>query len=896
MHVFAAIQSLWSAKRRNRPPRRELMAAFQDKYANFQTLLAANTELLGIIADIERKLDGQTVFGSAYNDAQSMRCIFHTARMVRCLEKMAGRPYPVLDKALAEISSRIKTVEKNVPGPTLAVQPLVVPYTDVRRDSADLVGSKNANLGEIMNTLGIPTPRGFAITTAAFRHFIRLNDLLGTILRMRRKADLIETETILEVSQTIQQQILSATVPRDLATAIGDAYEQLAVDVASGSSEINVTMRSSALGEDSSISFAGQYLSVLNLPPQRMLDTYCRIAASLFSPEAIAYRQHMGISFDMAVMAVACQETIDAKASGVMFTRNPVDPTRNQILIDAVWGLGPFAVEGIVPTDTYTLSKDASPVLIDAWQVPKEKQLVAGPGGDLMAVPVPAAYRQRPCLTESQACRLAEYGLRLETYFSCAQDVEWALDRDDRLIILQARPLRVHAVEIGQCRSRHEPVPGFPVVLEGGQMACAGVGFGPVVHVHGENDVAAFPDGAVLVSPLAASHLVVAMAKAAAIVTDTGNVSGHMASLAREHMTPTIINLKNATATLAPGSVVTVDAFSGRVYRGCVRDLIETNDKPAGIMFDTPIYKDLRRRADLIVPLNLKDTRSPRFTTEQCRTIHDIMRFVHETAYMEILQLGDLLTDQGGGGLRLKTSLPLELYAIDLGGGLAPDTAEKGYVQVDQVVSLPFSALLDGMLCSALQTGGSRPANPGGFFSAMTRQMHGPPNLAGDRFGGRSYAIISDRYMNFSSRVGHCCSLLDAYCSKTEAKNYINFRFNGGPDDDTRCGRCARVIENVLNELGFLVNAVADRVTARIAKQDAGVLTEKLDQIGRLLIFIRQMDMFMHSDVSVPEMAAAFRKGDYHFIVRFFESPAPRVPENGPRCRSGRGRSGRRCG
>lgn len=864
MTLLGRLRSLVGERAADPPSRQKLMAAFQDKYANFQTLLASNTELLDIIADIERKLEGQTVFGSAYIDALSMRSLFHTARMVRCLEKMGGRPYPILEQKLDNISSRIRAETEKAPLPVLAVHPMVLPYASVRRDSVDLVGSKNANIGEIMNGLGIPTPRGFAITTAAFRYFLRFNDLFGTILRMKRKADLIETETILEISQTIQRQILAATVPHDLAAAISDAHGRLAADIAPELATVNIAMRSSALGEDSSISFAGQYLTVLNAPPERILDDYRRIAASLFSPEAIAYRLHMAITFDMAVMAVACQETIHARASGVMFTRNPVDPAQNRILIDAVWGLGPFAVDGIVPPDTYILSKDQRPALVDAWVVPKEKQLVAGEGGDLMEIPVPAEYRQRPCLTDDQACQLAEYGMRLEAHFGGPQDVEWALDHDGRLVILQTRPLRVHAVETGQRRGIHAPVPGFPVLMEGGQIACTGIGHGPVFHVRNAADMAAFPDGAVLVSPLASSQLVVAMAKAAAIVTDTGNISGHMASLAREYMIPTILNLKNATTTLAPTTLVTVDAFSGRVYAGRVPALIDAEYHTSGIMIDTPLYRDLRRRADLIVPLNLKDPRSPGFDPDHCRTVHDIMRFVHETAYTEIFQLGDLVTDQGGLAVRLDAHLPLDLYVIDLGGGLSGDAAGMRRVRADQVESVPFAALLAGMLSDALISREPRPVNLGGFFSVMTRQMIEPPNLAVERFGDRSYAIVSDRYMNFSSRVGYHFSVLDSYCGKTDAKNYINFQFKGGAADDLRRGRRARVIEAVLSALGFLVNTVADRVTARVAKQSAGVLSEKLDQVGRLLIYTRQMDMLMHSDALVQEMADAFLRGDYH--------------------------------
>jgi hypothetical protein len=355
MLFLKKLRYLFSGREADQLSRQQLMAAFQGKYANSQTLLASNTELLGIIADIERKLEGQTVFGTSYIDALSMRCIFHTSRMVRCLEQMAGRPYPVLEKKLADIFNRIKS---------------------------DAVTHK--------------------------------------------------------------------------------------VKTHAGSSLVNVSLRSSALGEDCTLSFAGQYLTVLNVPPPRLIEDYRRIVASLFSPHAIAYRLHMAITFEDAVMAVACQEMIDALASGVMFTRNPVDPADNRILIDAVWGLGPFAVDGIVPPDTYALSKEQAPRLLAVAAVPKQKQLVADTGGQLKEVPVPDDCRQRPCLTESQACLLAGYGMRLEAYFGTPQDVEWALDRQGRLVVLQARPLRVHAAESGPPKRTGTPVAGHRVLMEDG--------------------------------------------------------------------------------------------------------------------------------------------------------------------------------------------------------------------------------------------------------------------------------------------------------------------------------------------------------------------------------------------------------------------------------------------
>ena len=133
-------------------------------------------------------------------------------------------------------------------------------------------------------------------------------------------------------------------------------------------------------------------------------------------------------------------------------------------------------------------------------------------------------------------------------------------------------------------------------------------------------------------------------------------------------------------------------------------------------MTGTPAYRALRRRADLLVPLNLLDPRSPHFSPENCRTVHDIMRYIHEKSYEEIFQLGDRVTDRGRLSVRIKGPLPIDLYVIDLGGGLCLDAATIYSVTADQIVSAPFKALLAGMLHEGLRPLEPRPVNFSGFF------------------------------------------------------------------------------------------------------------------------------------------------------------------------------------
>jgi len=860
--IFSELPIFRLFRSRRGPSRQELMAAFHVKYDNFKLLLESNTELLKIISDIEQKLRGQSAFGLPYIEAQTMRAFFHCSRMIHCIEKMSGQPYPLLKKVLDDIQQVIKG--EGSPTGRTSCRDFILTYPQIlSHELVDSVGEKNANVAEVQNHVHLTVPRGFAITTAAFGHFMTANRLVEVVQRLKAKADIIETETILQVSEQIQQIMAESDVPEDLGRMILDAFDELDSGTPASCKPLKISMRSSAIGEDSTLSFAGQYLTVLNVPREKILEEYKNILASLFTPRAIAYSLHMGIPFTDASMAVACMEMIPAQASGVMYTRNPVNPVDNRVLINAVWGLGPYAVDGIVPPDSYFLSKDDPPVLLKSRIQEKTVRLVGRPDGYVVEETVAEELRQQACLSEEQARELAASGLKLEAHFGCPQDVEWAMDNEERLVILQTRPLRME----GRDSDGKTFDPGIPegatVLLGDADVACPGIGFGPAVHIRTEADLAAFPDGGVLIAVQASPQYVIAMNKAQAIITDFGSIVSHMASLAREYMVPTLMNTRQATSLIAPGTEVTVDAYNGRVYQGRVPEVIDSGLRHGGFVVKGPAYHALRRRADLIVPLNLTDPQSAQFAEQNCRTIHDIMRFIHEKSYAVVFQLGDLVTDRASISARLKAPIPLDLYVIDLFGGLRVDATRVASVTPEEVTSVPFRALLKGMLHQDLAVPQTRPVNLSGFLSVMSEQMVPQAGTGGERFGDRSYAIVSDKYLNFSSRVGYHYSVLDCYCGKTPAKNYINFQFKGGAADDVRRSRRARMIEKVLGSLGFLVETTGDRVRARMAKQDESYLQEKIDILGRLLIYTRQMDMMMHSEAHVTQLTECFLQGNY---------------------------------
>jgi pyruvate,water dikinase len=427
--------------------------------------------------------------------------------------------------------------------------------------------------------------------------------------------------------------------------------------------------------------------------------------------------------------------------------------------------------------------------------------------------------------------------------------------------VLQTRPLRLKA-PAQEGLEAIPPVSGYPLLVEGGAVAFPGVGCGPAFQVRAEEDLLNFPEGAVLVAKHSSPKFVLVMPKARAIVTDSGSISGHMASLAREFAVPTLLDTKVATGIIPPGMEITVDAYAGRVYQGKVPELLALQQTREPHMKDTPVYRTLRKLAEWIVPLRLVDPKAPEFAPAGCRSLHDLGRLVHELSYAEMFQISDLVSERGGGALKLDAPIPLDLYLIDLGGGLVGVKEEAHKVTAEQIASAPLKALLKGMMHEDLRSREPRPIQFSGLFAVMREQMMAAPNVE-ERFGERSFAIISDKYLNFSSRVGYHYSVLDSYCGRTVNKNYITFSFKGGAADDVRRNRRVRAIAIALVGLDFSVDVKGDRVDARLQKYEAPVIEEKLDQIGRLLHFTRQMDMLMVSEVSVEAVAKNFLEGNY---------------------------------
>jgi pyruvate,water dikinase len=357
------------------------------------------------------------------------------------------------------------------------------------------------------------------------------------------------------------------------------------------------------------------------------------------------------------------------------------------------------------------------------------------------------------------------------------------------------------------------------------------------------------------------------MSKTKAIVTDVGSTTGHMASLAREFRVPTLLNTKIATSTLPQGTVVTVDATNGYVYEGELPELLERNDG-ASVSEDggawrrkAPAFRLLEKVFSLISPLNLTDPGSATFAPEYCVTLHDLGRFVHEKSYREMFMMGDNVGDLRGAAYKLDVFLPIDIYVIDLGGGVH-GTPKHRKLKRSQIASVPMSALLNGMLHKKIPRFGPRPMDLRGLVSIMLRHGTTSPEADGT-FGNPCYAMISDNYMNFTARVGYHFSVVDTYCGLTQNKNYISLLFHGGAADNVRRTRRARAMADILEQHGFSVELKGDLINARLSKGTREETVKQLEMLGSLLQFFRQMDAAMANDDAAILFRDAFLRGDY---------------------------------
>ena len=465
---------------------------------------------------------------------------------------------------------------------------LVVPFEQLRMTDVEVVGGKNASLGEMISQLpqGVRVPTGFATTAHAFREFLAYEGLDQRISQRLAALDVDDVRALAEAGSEIRGWVCQQPFPADLQQAIGGAFAELAGDDTSAS----FAVRSSATAEDlPDASFAGQQETFLNVVGlDAVLAKMKEVFASLYNDRAISYRVHKGFAHDVVALSAGVQRMVrsDLGTSGVMFTMDTESGFDQVVFITSSYGLGETVVQGAVNPDEFYVHKPmleagnkavirrnlGSKMIEMVFATPEEQ---AATGELVKTVDVPAEQRNRYSLSDNEVQELARYALIIERHYGRPMDIEWGKDgHDGKLYILQARPETVNSQKQGQIERRYKLKSGGTVLTEGRAIGQK-IGTGPVRLVADVSEIDRVRAGDVLVTDMTDPNWEPVMKKASAIVTNRGGRTCHAAIIARELGIPAVVGCGDATEVLKEGALVTVscaEGDTGRIYDG----LLET--------------------------------------------------------------------------------------------------------------------------------------------------------------------------------------------------------------------------------------------------------------------------------------------------------------------------------
>ena len=308
----------------------------------------------------------------------------------------------------------------------------VLGLQQIDRTQVAVVGGKGAHLGELSRIDGLRVPAGFCVTTDAFRRIMAEAPSIDALLDRLSRLKPDDREAIRALSAEIRRTLDGIAIPDDLATAMTRPLARLGEQAA-------YAVRSSATAEDlPTASFAGQQDTYLNVVgPAAILKHVRRCWASLFTERAVTYRLRNGFDHRKVRLAVVVQRMVVPRASGILFTADPVTGNRKVASIEAIFGLGEALVSGLVNADVYRVR--GSDVVTRAIAI-KQSAAYASPAGGTLEQAIEPERQDQPALTDAQAVRLVQLGRRIEAHFGHPQDIEWCLVDDD-FQILQSRPI-----------------------------------------------------------------------------------------------------------------------------------------------------------------------------------------------------------------------------------------------------------------------------------------------------------------------------------------------------------------------------------------------------------------------------------------------------------------------
>ena len=476
-------------------------------------------------------------------------------------------------------------------------------FNELGIEDIDLVGGKNASLGEMYQNLireGIRIPNGFAITAEAYRTILDSN---GAWEKLHAQLDTIDPDDVSQLQERgkrCREIVHDCTLPDDMIQQISDAYEVLKEEYGEN---VSLAVRSSATAEDSpEASFAGQNESYLNINGlDALLDAYKRCLASNFTDRSIHYKFDHGFDNLKVHLSVVVMKMVrsDIGESGVMFSIDSETGFKDVVFINAAYGLGENIVQGTIGPDSFYVHKptfkkghrailkrrlgDKALKMIFADEINKDNMSAEYTKN----IETPKEDQTKFCISDEDVMILADYAIKIEDHYSKQagydkpMDMEWAKDGiDGHIYIVQARPETVESRKEGTNLEMYR-LNAHSKVLAEGRAVGTKIGSGTVRKILDASRLDEFKAGDVLVAETTSPDWEPVMKIASAIVTNSGGRTCHAAIVSRELGIPAIVGAENAVAMLEDGQEVTVSCAEGEtglVYEGILDfEIIKTD-------------------------------------------------------------------------------------------------------------------------------------------------------------------------------------------------------------------------------------------------------------------------------------------------------------------------------
>ena len=475
----------------------------------------------------------------------------------------------------------------------------VIPFEELRMADVELVGGKNASLGEMISQLhskGVRVPTGFATTALAFREFLDHHQLTQKIAERLELLNVDDVKALALAGQEIRHWITQVPFQPQLEAQIRQSFALL-----DSQGNGSYAVRSSATAEDlPDASFAGQQESYLNVVGiDDILFRIKEVFASLYNDRAISYRVHKGFIHADVALSAGIQRMVrsDLAASGVMFTLDTESGFKEAVFITSSYGLGETVVQGAVNPDEFYVFKHALrtgkyPIIRRNLGSKLIQMTFTQPGetGRVKTIDVPLEARNRYSLNDADIIELSQYALIIEEHYGRPMDIEWGKDGlDQKIYILQARPETVKIQQSAQLDLQYK-LKGQSKLLTHGRAIGQKIGAGPVRIIRDVSEMDRVQVGDVLVADMTDPNWEPVMKRAAAIITNRGGRTCHAAIIARELGVPAVVGCGDATEVLKDGMMVTVscaEGDEGNVYDGLVE--MEVSEVHHGVLPEIPL-------------------------------------------------------------------------------------------------------------------------------------------------------------------------------------------------------------------------------------------------------------------------------------------------------------------